>query len=86
MDLKAKLIEHFRAPFHQEPRRVQALRELCESDFERDMFDVLTHEGFRVQPQVQAGAYRIDLVVEGAEDTCAASSRTRCMTAGWNRS
>lgn len=68
MDLKAKLIEHFRAPFHQEPRRVQALRELCESDFERDMFDVLTHEGFRVQPQVEAGAYRIDLVVEGAED------------------
>jgi very-short-patch-repair endonuclease len=67
-DLKAKLIEHFQAPFHQDPVRVATLRELCESDFEREMFDVLTDAGYRVKPQVQVGGYRIDMVVEGDED------------------
>ena len=67
-DLKAKLIEHFQTPFHQDPVRVASLRELCESDFEREMFDVLTNAGFRVKPQVQVGGYRIDMVVEGHED------------------
>jgi very-short-patch-repair endonuclease len=67
-DLKARLIEHFRAPFHQDPRRVSTLRELCESDFERDMFDELTNAGYRVNPQIPIGSYRIDLVVEGTED------------------
>jgi very-short-patch-repair endonuclease len=68
VDLKARLIEHFRAPFHQDPVRVASLRELCESDFERDMFDVLTKRNYQVQPQVQVGGYRIDLVVNGHED------------------
>jgi very-short-patch-repair endonuclease len=67
-DLKAKLIEHFRAPFHQDPRRVSSLRELCQSDFERDMFDELTKAGFRVTPQVPVGGYFIDMVIEGTED------------------
>jgi very-short-patch-repair endonuclease len=67
-DLKAKLIEHFRAPFREEPARVRALRELCESDFEREMFDQLTQAGYRVRPQVRVGAHRIDLVIEGEED------------------
>lgn len=67
-DLKAKLIEHFRAPFHEDPVRVASLRELCESDFEREMFDVLTSAGYRVRPQVQVGGYRIDMVVDGHED------------------
>jgi len=66
--LNAHLIRHFRAPFHQDAERVGALRELCESDFEREMFDVLAAKGYRLRPQVKVGGYRIDLVVEGAED------------------
>src|SRR2546430_2470645 len=32
------------------------------------MFDALTKAGYRIQPQVQVGGYRIDLVVIGHED------------------
>ncbi len=64
----ARLIAHFRQPFHQDARRVGALRDLCESDFEREMFDVLAAKGYRIRPQLKVGAYRIDFVVEGAED------------------
>jgi very-short-patch-repair endonuclease len=65
--LTAKLIRHFRHPFSQDIRQVSVLRELCESDFEREMFDLLTKHNFRVQPQVRCGGYRIDFVVEGSE-------------------
>jgi very-short-patch-repair endonuclease len=44
------------------------LIERCESGFERDVYSALTALGYRVTPQVRAGAYRIDLVVEGAGD------------------
>lgn len=43
------------------------LRERCESGFEREMFDALVQRGFRVQPQVPCGGYRIDMVIEGNE-------------------
>ena len=63
LDLRARLMDHFKAP-------LQGLtdakgRELCESGFEREMFDSLCAMGYRVIPQVRAGNYRIDLVVEG---------------------
>jgi very-short-patch-repair endonuclease len=67
-DLKAKLIEHFAAPFHEDPGKISSLRELCQSGFEREMFDVLVGKRYRVRPQVKAGAYSIDLVIEGEED------------------
>lgn len=67
-DLKAKLIAHFTSPFHQDPVRVKDLRMRCESGFEREMFDELTGKGYRVTTQVPAGGYRIDMVVEGADD------------------
>ena len=41
---------------------------LCESGFEREVFTALTSRGYRVTPQVPAGGFRIDLVVEGALD------------------
>ncbi len=66
--LNAQLIRHFRQPFHQDAQQVKALRDFCESDFEREMFDVLAGKGYRLRPQVKVGGYRIDLVVEGAED------------------
>jgi very-short-patch-repair endonuclease len=41
----------------------------CESSFERDVCLHLLNNGYRVIPQVKTGAYRIDVVVEGANDT-----------------
>ncbi len=65
--LTGKVIGHFKQPFQQDVRRVQALRERCESGFEQEMFDELVKRGFRVEPQVTCGRYRIDFVVEGNE-------------------
>ncbi len=65
--LSGKVLRHFRQPFAQDVRKVELLRELCESGYEREMFDELTKRGYRVQPQVPCGAYRIDFVVEGNE-------------------
>ncbi|MGH8564934.1 MAG: AAA domain-containing protein [Gammaproteobacteria bacterium] len=67
-DLKAKVIRHFHAPMENAPREVDDLIELCESVFEREVFSRLVTLGYRVTPQVNAGAYRIDLVVEGNDD------------------
>jgi very-short-patch-repair endonuclease len=67
-DLKARLIEHFRAPFHEEKPAVSSLRDLCQSEFERELYDALTESGYRVTPHVKVGGYTIDLVVEGDMD------------------
>lgn len=65
--LNGKVIRHFRAPFRQDARKVEELRSRCESGFEREMFDWLVARGYRVEPQVGVGGYRIDFVVEGSE-------------------
>ena len=65
--LSGKVLRHFRQPFNQDIRQVKLLRDLCESGFEKAMFDELTQRGYRVQPQVPCGSYRIDFVVEGNE-------------------
>lgn len=65
--LSGKVLRHFRQPFNQDVRKVALLRDLCESGFEKEMFDELTQRGYRVQPQVPCGSYRIDFVVEGNE-------------------
>lgn len=62
-DLRAKLIAHFQNPLHRDAERKG--RERCESDFERAVYDRLNAAGYRVIPQVPAGGYRIDIVVEG---------------------
>ena len=66
--LRASLIQHFQVPFAQAPQEVENLRELIESPFESEVFDVLTQRGYRVIPQVPAGNFRIDMVVEGDND------------------
>ena len=63
--LRRGLIAHFSTPFAQDEARVADLRGLCESDFEREMYDALTERGYWVTPQVRIGQYRIDMVVEG---------------------
>jgi very-short-patch-repair endonuclease len=67
--LRRGLIAHFSAPFAQDEARVENLRTLCESGFEREVYDILTERGYRVIPQVKVGGYRIDMVVEGHNDT-----------------
>ncbi len=67
-DMRARLIDHFRNPLVQDRQKVETLRELCESDFEERIFDALVAQGYRVIPQVSAGDFRIDLVVEGPEN------------------
>lgn len=66
--LRRNLLSHFVTPYMQDEKRVESLRELCESDFEREVFDILTERGYRVLPQVKVGEYRIDMVVEGHND------------------
>ena len=46
----------------------EALISNCQSGFERDVFGRLTQLGYCVTPQVSAGPYSIDLVVEGHND------------------
>jgi very-short-patch-repair endonuclease len=66
--LRRNLIGHFSSPFMRDEVRSNSLREHCESPFEVDVFDFLAERGFAVTPQVQVGQFRIDLVVEGAND------------------
>ncbi|WP_044511048.1 AAA domain-containing protein [Hymenobacter sp. DG25B] len=66
--LRRNLLAHFTAPYAQDEQCVNNLRALCESPFEQEVYDMLTTRGYRVQPQVRVGHYRIDLVVEGEND------------------
>jgi len=66
--LRRSLIGHFAVPFAQDEVRVEDLRKLCESPFEREMYDELTQRGYWVTPQVRVGQYRIDMVMEGHND------------------
>ena len=66
--LRRSLITHFASPFVHDEARVEDLRKLCESPFEREVYDLLVDRGYRVTPQVKVGQYRIDLVVEGEND------------------
>lgn len=65
--LNGRLLRHFQEPFRVDARSTQLLRDRCESGFEFDMFDELVKRGFRVEPQVKCGAFKIDFVVEGRE-------------------
>lgn len=67
--LRRSLITHFATPFAQDETRQDDLRRLCESPFEREVYDALTERGFRVTPQVKVGQFRIDMVVEGNNDS-----------------
>lgn len=45
--LRRGLIAHFSTPFAQDEARVSNLRELCESPFELEIYDILTERGFQ---------------------------------------
>ena len=65
--LTSRVIQHFKQPFRQDVKKVESLREKCESGFELEVFDELVKRGYRVTPQVPSGGYFIDFVVEGNE-------------------
>jgi very-short-patch-repair endonuclease len=67
-DVRRTLVEHFSTPLDTTEEE-KSLIELCESGFEREVYASLVDLGYRVTPQVKSGAYRIDMVVEGANDT-----------------
>jgi very-short-patch-repair endonuclease len=67
-DIRASLLSHFDKPMVLNAEDTTKLIDLCESGFERDVYTELTRRGYRVIPQVKTGAYRIDMVVEGAGD------------------
>lgn len=69
LDLRAGLLQHFSRPVEGSTDESKSLINLCESGFERQVYSALFDRGFRVVPQVRAGAFRIDMVVEGANDT-----------------
>jgi very-short-patch-repair endonuclease len=67
-DIRASLLSHFDKPMVLNTEDTTRLIDLCESGFERDVYTEFTRRGYRVIPQVKTGAYRIDMVVEGAGD------------------
>lgn len=68
-DMKFKALKHFSEPMP-EGRSVigQDVLERCDSKFEKVVCRKLLDANYRVYSQVKAGPYRIDLVVEGADD------------------
>ncbi len=67
-DLKAQVIAHFQDPMRGSKLDPQDLASLCQSGLERNVFGKLRALGYQVTPQVSAGPYSIDLVVEGHQD------------------
>ena len=67
-DLRLTLLSHFNKPMVTDKEEAEVLIDQCESGFEREVFSILVSRGYRVIPQVKTGAYRIDMVVEGAGD------------------
>jgi len=66
-DLRLKVIRHFQNPMPQ-GQQVDNPLDLCDSDFERDVYKRLENMGYFVTPQVKVGQFSIDLVVEGHND------------------
>ena len=68
LDLRRGLLGHFSKPMDGNVDEAKSLIEECESGFEKDVYTALFSRGYRVVPQVKAGSFRIDMVVEGADD------------------
>lgn len=82
-DLRLKILQHMASPMTEQinssnhtalnslaPDSEEAENglDLCESDFERDVYKRLVAKGYCVTPQVKVGNFSIDLVVEGDND------------------
>ena len=67
-NLRRGLLGHFSKPLDGGIDEAKSLVEQCESGFEKQVYLELFTRGYRVVPQVKAGSFRIDMVVEGAND------------------
>lgn len=67
-DLRMGLLQHFDKPMVVDREEAEILIDRCQSGFERQVYSALVEHGYKVTPQVQTGAYFIDMVVEGAGD------------------
>lgn len=68
-DLKHAVIEHFENPMGSgKTAQSKGVLDVCESEFERNFGRRLIDLGYRIRPQVPVGSYRIDFVIEGAND------------------
>jgi very-short-patch-repair endonuclease len=65
-DLRRRLIEHVRDPNGMR-RALEASLVRAESPFEKEVMTRLIQRGYRLTPQVEAGRYRIDMVI--SDDT-----------------
>lgn len=65
-DLRSRLIKHALDPQATE-RQLREQGQRIESEFERLVLKALTGSGYRVQTQWKVGAFRIDMVVSGAD-------------------
>jgi very-short-patch-repair endonuclease len=52
-------------------REAKKVEDLFESGFEKDVFSLISSNGYAITPQVKVGQYRIDLVVEGLRNRLA---------------
>ena len=69
-DLRRRLIEHVRDPNGMR-RVLEASLVRAESPFEKEVLTRLIQRGFRVTPQVEAGRYRIDMVISDDQNQVA---------------
>jgi very-short-patch-repair endonuclease len=64
-DLKARVLAHFKSPMPEKQTGIATLIDLCQSDFEREVFSALVEHGYHVIPQVGSEGFSIDMVIEG---------------------
>lgn len=69
LDIRGGLLAHFSKPLDGSTDESKSLVDACESGFEKQVYSELFTRGYRVVPQVKAGSFRIDMVVEGGNDS-----------------
>lgn len=67
-DLRLGLLSYFSNPSAINISSLEDALNQCESGFEKDVLTELYQRGYQVIPQVPAGGYRLDMVVEGDGD------------------
>lgn len=72
-DLKPKALiskDLKKLTFHDDPPR-SVLRQRCENDFEKKVFDEMTSRGYRIHPQYEFSGYRLDMIAWDKDGNCA---------------
>jgi len=71
-DIKADILQHFQDPMPGgrvfTSKESESLLDRCQSGFEREVLQRLLEANYRARPQIAAGGFSIDMVVEGEND------------------